>query len=186
MEKKTKCESKCKCNTNKAAEEVVGEVQVENKCEDNELVRIKAELAEAVAEIARQKDCLLRTAAEFDNYKKRTDRERASIAEYAKAGVIKQLLPVIDNADRANEYEKGSDEYNRGIELIVKQLLDLIEKLGVEKIGAVGETFDPQYHEAVMHSQDEDAPENSISQVMQKGYKIGETIIRPAMVEVVN
>ncbi|MDO4743471.1 MAG: nucleotide exchange factor GrpE [bacterium] len=184
MEKKEKCKSKI--DSGEVLEEVVDKSEDTKDCTDNELIKIKAELEAAVTELNKQKDCLLRTAAEFDNYKKRTDRERASIAEYAKAGVIKQLLPVIDNVDRANEYEKGSAEYNKGIELIVKQLLDLTEKLGVEQIGTVGETFDPQYHEAVMHSQDENAPENSISQVMQKGYKIGETIIRPAMVQVVN
>lgn len=137
-------------------------------------------------ELAHQKELLLRTAAEFDNFKRRTEKERLEIYERSSAEVLKKLLPIIDNADRAAAAESGSDEYNKGIELIVKQLVGLSEQLGLSSIGEVGETFDPSIHEAIMHVDDENLPENSVSAVMQKGYKYGNTVIRPAMVVVAN
>ncbi len=145
-----------------------------------------AEFEETKAELEKQKELLLRTAAEFDNFKKRTERERSSIAEYAKASVIKQLLPVFDNVDRAEAADKESAEYAKGIELIVKQLNDVVSSLGITETGAVGDVFDPNLHEAVMHIEDENAQENTITQVFQKGYRLGDTVIRPAMVQVAN
>lgn len=137
-------------------------------------------------ELAEQKDLLLRTAAEFDNYKKRTERERASVAEYAKASVIKTLLPIFDNADRAATFDKDSADYAKGIEMIVKQLNETVTTLGITETGAVGDVFDPNLHEAVMHIEDENFGENTIAEVFQKGYRLGDTIIRAAMVKVAN
>ena len=156
-------------------EESVAEV-----CEEqSELDAIKAELES-------KNDLLLRTAAEFDNYKKRTERERISIAEYAKAAVIKTLLPVFDNVDRAESADKDSAEYAKGIEMIVKQLNEVVTSLGIAETGAVGDQFDPNFHEAVMHTEDETVGENTIVEVFQKGYRIGDTVIRAAMVKVAN
>ena len=147
---------------------------------DKELEALKQELDS-------KNDLLLRTAAEFDNYKKRTDRERASIAEFAKANVVKEILPILDNIDRAALMEdKTSPDYIKGIELIVKQLEAIGGKIGITEIAQVGDTFDPNCHEAVMHIDDENFGENVIAEVLQKGYKIGDTIIRPAMVKVAN
>ncbi len=145
-----------------------------------------AELEKIKTELAETKDMLLRTAAEFDNFKKRTEREKLSTAEYAKASVMKTLLPILDNADRAAEYEQGTDQYNKGIELIVKQLSDLSGKLGLVEIGTVGEEFNPEIHEAIMHIEDENLGENVVAAVLQKGYKFGDTVVRPAMVQVAN
>ncbi len=131
-------------------------------------------------------DLLLRTAAEFDNFKKRTEREKLTVAEFAKAGLIKQLLPILDNIDRAALAEKGSEDYIKGIEMIVKQFEGAAANLGIEEIAKVGDTFNPELHEAVMHIEDENVAENTITQVLQKGYKIGSTVIRPAMVQVAN
>ncbi len=144
-----------------------------------EIERLKAELAE-------QKDLLLRTAAEFDNYKRRTNENSITAAEYTKAQMLKKLLPVFDNVDRANAADKDSPDYAKGVELTVKMLLEAVHTLGMVEIGAVGDTFDPNLHEAVMHIEDESLGENVISQVLQKGYKIGDTVIRPAMVQVAN
>lgn len=144
------------------------------------------EIEELKCELEKQKDLLLRTAAEFDNYKKRTEKEKISTAEYAKASVMKTLLPILDNAERAAAFPAGTEQYNKGIELIVKQLADLSGKLGLVEIGKVGETFDPNLHEAVMHIEDETLGENVIAQVLQKGYKFGDTVVRPAMVQVAN
>lgn len=144
------------------------------------------QIEELKAEVEKQKELLLRTAAEFDNYKRRTEKERIEIYERATVATLKKLLQVFDNADRAAAADKDSEEYKKGIELIAKQLITLSEQLGLEPIGNVGDTFDPNIHEAVMHIDDESLPENSISQVMQKGYKYGNTVIRPAMVAVAN
>ena len=146
---------------------------------DSEIEKLKAELEQ-------KNDVLLRTAAECDNYKKRTEREKSGVAEYARAGIIKQLLPILDNIDRAAGADRESPDYIKGIELIVKQLEGLSEKLGIEEIAKQGETFDPNLHEAVMHIEDENLGENVIAEVLQKGYKTGDTIIRHAMVKVAN
>ena len=150
-----------------------------DKQEDTLLEKTQKELAEA-------KEILLRTAAEFDNYKKRTERDRIASLEYAKAQMLKPMLPILDNIDRAAECEPGSPDYNKGIEMIVKQFCELGKQLGVTAIGEVGEAFDPNFHEAVMHIEDESLGENVISQVLQKGYKLGDTVIRTAMVQVAN
>ena len=144
------------------------------------------EIENLKAELEAKNDLLLRTAAEFDNFKKRTEREKLTVAEFAKAGLIKQLLPILDNIDRAALSEKGSEDYIKGIEMIVKQFEGAAGNLGIEEIAKVGDTFNPELHEAVMHVEDENVAENTITQVLQKGYKIGSTVIRPAMVQVAN
>ena len=144
------------------------------------------EIENLKAELEAKNDLLLRTAAEFDNFKKRTEREKLTVAEFAKAGLIKQLLPKLDNIDRAALSEKGSEDYIKGIEMIVKQFEGAAANLGIEEIAKVGDTFNPELHEAVMHVEDENVAENTITQVLQKGYKIGSTVIRPAMVQVAN
>ena len=148
--------------------------------------KTQAEIENLKAELENTNDLLLRTAAEFDNFKKRTERERLTVAEYAKANVIKELLPILDNIDRANTAEKGTPEYIKGIEMIVKQFESLGEKLGISEVAKVGDTFDPNFHDAVMHIEDETLGENVIAEVLQKGFKIGDTVIRPAMVKVAN
>ena len=148
--------------------------------------KTQAEIENLKAELENKNDLFLRTAAEFDNFKKRTERERLTVAEYAKANVIKELLPILDNIDRANTAEKGTPEYIKGIEMIVKQFESLGEKLGISEVAKVGDTFDPNFHDAVMHIEDETLGENVIAEVLQKGFKIGDTVIRPAMVKVAN
>ncbi len=145
-----------------------------------------AELEALRAELEAKNDQLMRTAAEFDNFKKRTEREKASIAEFAKAGLIKQLLPILDNIDRASAADHDSTDYIKGIEMIVKQFESIASNLGIEEIAKSGDQFDPNFHEAVMHVEDENLGENVIADVLQKGYKIGETVIRAAMVKVAN
>lgn len=145
-----------------------------------------AELAKLKEELDAKSDLLARTAAEFDNFKKRTEREKSGIAEYAKASVIKTLLPILDNIERSNSADSESPDYIKGIELIIKQFGELANNLGIEEVGAAGEKFDPNYHDAVMHIEDEQFGENEIAEVLQKGYKLGDTVIRPAMVKVAN
>lgn len=171
------------------AEEVKKEAQSENKAsEKKEKKKSKkdVELETLKAELNEKSELLMRTAAEFDNFKKRTEREKASIAEFAKAGIIKKLLPILDNVDRATAADKESADYIKGVELIIKQFTGIYSELGIEEVAKVGDTFDPNLHEAVMHIEDENLGENVIAVVLQKGYKIGDTVIRPAMVQVAN
>ena len=144
------------------------------------------EIEELKAELNLKSDQLMRTAAEFDNFKKRTEREKASVAEFAKAGLIKQLVPIIDNIDRASAADRESADYIKGIEMIVKQFESVVSNLNIEEIAKAGDSFDPNYHEAVMHIEDESVGENTVVEVLQKGYKIGSTVIRAAMVKVAN
>lgn len=137
-------------------------------------------------QLEQKNDLLLRTAAEFDNFKKRTEREKTTVAEFAKAGLIKQLLPILDNIDRAAATDKDTPDYIKGIEMIVKQFESVASNLGIVEVAAVGDTFNPELHEAVMHVEDENLSENVIAEVLQKGYKIGDTVIRAAMVKVAN
>ena len=138
------------------------------------------------AKLSAEHDLLLRTAAEFDNFKKRTERERIQTAEYSKAAILKKLLPIIDNIDRAALAESGSPEYIKGIELIIKQFSTLSGDLGLIPLAAKGDKFDPNLHEAVMHCEDEEFGENEIAEVLQQGYKVGDTVVRAAMVKVAN
>jgi len=164
------------------------EVEVEKTAPKKEKKKSKkdVELESLRTQLEEKSDLLFRTAAEFDNYKKRTEREKASVAEYAKAGIIKKLLPILDNVDRAAEADKETADYIKGVELIIKQFEGLAGELGIEEVAQIGQSFDPNFHEAVMHTEDENLGENVISQVLQKGYKIGDTVIRPAMVAVAN
>ncbi len=144
------------------------------------------EIEKLRAELENEHNLLLRTAAEFDNYKKRTEREKLSVAEYAKANMLKQILPILDNIDRAQAADKESVDYIKGIELIIKQFVSLKEVLQIVELAKVGDEFDPNFHEAVMHIDDENLGANTIANVLQQGYKIGDTVIRPAMVQVAN
>ena len=171
--------------TNETKVENTEEVKPEPKKEKKS--KANAELEKVKAELESKNDLLLRTAAEFDNFKKRTERERLTVAEFAKANIIKELLPILDNIDRAEMLEdKSGEDYIKGIEMIVKQFAALGEKLGIVELAHQGDAFDPNCHEAVMHVEDETLGENVIAEVLQKGYKIGDTVIRPAMVKVAN
>lgn len=165
-------------------EKVTEETEVKN--EKKKRNKKDDEIAKLQAELDSKNDLLIRTAAEFDNFKKRTERERAGVAEFAKAGIIKKLLPILDNIDRAAAADRESEDYIKGIEMIVKQFSELAENIGIETIGEVGDAFDPNFHEAVMHIDDENLGENVIAAVLQKGYKLGDTVVRAAMVTVAN
>lgn len=156
------------------AEESVAEEAVETE-----------EKTVSAEEYAAMYDKYLRAIAEFDNYKKRTQKEKEEIYSIAKADVVLSLLPVIDNFERA---EKFSDDKNveEGMTLIKKQFGEFLKKIGVEEIEAEMKPFDPNFHNAVLHEDREDIPENTVVEVLQKGYKLGEKVIRHAMVKVAN
>ncbi len=128
----------------------------------------------------------MRTLAEYDNYRKRTIKEKETIYPEAKAMVIEKILPVLDNFSRALESAENKDAFYEGIVMLKKQLDDTLIALGVEEIKAVGEEFNPELHNAVMHIDDEQQGENIIVEEFQKGYKIGDRVIRHSMVKVAN
>ena len=143
-------------------------------------------LAESQAQYQQLNDKYLRTLAEYDNYRKRSQKEREGVFGDAQALTAGLLLPVLDNLDLALQQPCADEEYKKGVELIVKQFRDILEKMGVTEIPAQGQPFGPRYHDAVMHVEQEDLPENTVSQVLRKGYQLGDRVIRCAMVQVAN
>ena len=133
-----------------------------------------------------QYDSYLRLAADYDNYRKRTAKEKDAAYGNGKADAIEKLLPVYDNLERALSQETADEAYKKGVEMTMTQLVSILEGLGVEIFGNVGDTFDPNLHNAVMHTEDENLGENTISLVFQKGFKMGDKIVRFAMVQVAN
>ena len=131
-------------------------------------------------------DTHLRLAAEYDNFRKRTIKEKEASYGNGKADAVEKLLPVYDNLERALNQPTEDEAYKKGVEMTMTQLVGIFSGLGVEIFGNVGEAFDPNFHNAVMHTEDESLGENVISQVFQKGFKLGEKIIRCAMVQVAN
>ncbi len=132
-------------------------------------------------------DRLLRKTAEFDNYRKRTDRERAQVSEAAAADLLTELLPLVDDLERAlkaNAGNEGAEAIRKGVELIHKQLLNLLGKRGVRPIDALGADFDPHYHMAVAHEPAEGHREGEVTEEFSRGYMLGDRLLRPAMVKV--
>lgn len=146
---------------------------------DNHLNKLEVALKES-------EDRYMRILAEYDNFRKRSKKEQEAVYGNAFAQGVASFLPVLDNIGRAVEQECADEQYKNGILLIDKQLKELYAKLGIVEFGEKGDAFDPEIHNAVMHVDDEELPENSIAEVFQKGYKIGDRIIRIAMVKVAN
>ena len=131
-------------------------------------------------------DQFLRLAAEFDNFRKRTAKEKEASYGHGKADTVAKLLPVYDNLERALQQPTEDAAYKKGVEMTMSELVKILNGLGVEIFGAVGETFDPNLHNAVMHTDDETLGENVISMVFQRGFKLGDKVVRFAMVQVAN
>jgi molecular chaperone GrpE len=131
-------------------------------------------------------DLLLRKTAEFDNYRKRTERERLNLTEAAAADLIQELLPLVDDLERALKAETpdGAEPYRRGVELIHRQLTEALRKRGVRPIEALGTEFDPYYHQAVAHEPAEGLREGEIIEEFRRGYMLGDRLLRPSMVKV--
>ena len=157
-------------------EVITEEVKEETAAEENEFEKKYNDVNEKY----------MRTLAEYDNYRKRTIKEKESIYPEAKAVVVEKFLPVMDNFERALDSAENKDAFYEGIVMLKKQMDDVLTALGVEEIKAVGEVFNPELHNAVMHIDDEDAGENIIVEEFQKGYKIGDRVVRHSMVKVAN
>ena len=135
---------------------------------------------------ARQEEKYLRLAAEYDNFRKRTAKEKEAIWNDAKADAALAFLPVYDNLERALKQETADEAYKKGVEMTLTELVKILDALGVKPFGEAGETFDPQRHNAVMHIEDESLGENVIAEVFQTGFAHGDKVIRFAMVKVAN
>ena len=142
-------------------------------------------IAALEAELKQKDDKYLRIAAEYDNFRRRSREEKAAVYADALADTVNELLPIIDNLERAALYDDG-EKVKEGLMMTAKSVTAALEKLGVETVGAVGETFDPNLHNAVFHVEDESLGEGEIVEVFQKGYKKGNKIIRFAMVKTAN
>ena len=131
-------------------------------------------------------DAHLRLAAEYDNFRKRTIKEKEASYGNGKADAVAKMLPVYDNLERALAQETSDEAFKKGVEMTMAELVKIFTNLGVEIFGNVGDEFDPNLHNAVMHIDDENLKENSIAMVFQKGFKIGDKVVRFAMVQVAN
>ena len=159
----------------------------ENEAVKTEEASQDAGMAELEKELAAAKEAHIRTLAEYDNYRKRTAKEKEATWLEAKASCMAELLPILDNFDRAlGVTDSDFDSYKKGVEMIYQGFTDTLKKLGVEAFGEEGDEFDPNFHSAVMHIDDEAFGENVLAQVFSKGYKIGDKVLRPAMVKVAN
>ena len=157
---------------------------------------IQAEVAEEITETPEinpfeekynaEHDAYLRLAAEFDNFRKRTTKEKEASYGNGKADTVAKLLPVYDNLERALNQETADAAYKKGVEMTMTELVKIFTGLGVEIFGNAGDSFDPALHNAVMHIENEELGENTIAAVFQKGFKLGDKVIRFAMVQVAN
>lgn len=161
-----------------------------SKGKSKEVKELTDKVKELEAKLEEYDDRYKRMAAEYDNYRKRTAKEREGAYNEAFCDAIKEILPVIDNLERALSFadaqSTADDKLAEGVVMTMKQLADTFTKLGIETIGEKGEKFDPELHNAVMHGEDETMGENEISDVFQRGYRKGDRIIRHAMVKQVN
>ena len=133
-----------------------------------------------------ERDSHLRLAAEYDNFRKRTVKEKEASYGNGKSDAVAKMLPVYDNLERALNQPTEDAAYKKGVELTMNELVKILNSLGVEIFGETGDAFDPNLHNAVMHIDSEELAENTVSQVFQKGFKIGEKVVRFAMVQVAN
>ncbi len=167
--------------------EAVDATEGEQECEDEMKIfrNRKAEIKELKDENEALKDKMLRTIAEYDNFRKRTNKEKENIYTEACADVLKELLPVLDNLERAILVDGSIEDLKKGVEMTINQFSNSLSKLGVEEIAADGD-FDPNVHNAVMHVEDENLGANQVAEVFLKGYKKGNKVLRYSMVKVVN
>ena len=169
-----------------AKPEVEATKQPEEKKHEDAKQQEASEFEKAQQALAQEHDSYLRLAAEYDNYRKRSQKEKDNLYTEIRSETVEKFLPVYDNLERALAQETQDAAFKKGVEMTMNQLVSVMEKLGVESFGAAGDHFDPQLHNAVMHIEDESLGENVIAEVFQKGFKVGEKVVRFAMGKVAN
>jgi molecular chaperone GrpE len=145
---------------------------------------LESQVAALTAELAEAEDRLLRTRADFDNYRRRVERERSDFVQYSAMETVKEILPVVDDFERALKVETVDREYAKGVELICQRLLEILKRTGLERIPTAGQRFDPNLHEAVQRVETNDAEDQAILDEFQAGYTFKGKLLRPAMVKV--
>ena len=172
----------------KQPEEVIPEEQTAQAAEaaEENPNPLLEELETLKQNLTDQEDKFLRLAAEYDNYRRRSQKEKESAWADSKAETAAAFLPVYDNLERALKQDTADEAYKKGVEMTMTQLKEVLSKLGIQEIPALGETFDPNLHNAVMHVEDENAGENTIVEVFQAGFRTEEKVIRFSMVKVAN
>ena len=188
-EEKTKEASAAEQNEQTAAQakpEAEAATQPEEKKPEAAKQQEASEFEKAQQALAQEHDSYLRLAAEYDNYRKRSQKEKDNLYTEIRSETVEKFLPVYDNLERALAQETQDAAFKKGVEMTMNQLVSVMEKMGVESFGAAGDHFDPQLHNAVMHIEDESLGENVIAEVFQKGFKVGEKVVRFAMVKVAN
>jgi len=185
-----------KVNGEDVIKEDIKDTEAEQTVEENAAEDQKVdEKAEAAEEKKEEKEAepeedgdakYLRLMADFQNYKKRVEKEKKDLYSYANEKLVTELLAVLDNFERALAHEDSGDGFKEGMEMIFKQLMDVLEKSGLAEIAALGEDFDPNFHNAVMTEETEEYESGKVSGVLQKGYTLNGKVIRPSMVKVVN
>ena len=175
----------------KTENESENEIKVEEKSASKEKKKFEVELEKAQKEIEKAKseydelnDKYVRMLAEYDNFRRRSAKEREGVYADAYCDVIGEILPILDNLERAAQYTDDAEKVSKGVQMTLNSMTSTLEKLGIEEVPT--ETFDPNYHNAVMHVEDESLGEGVIVDVLQKGYKKGDKVIRYAMVKVAN
>lgn len=149
-----------------------------------EVGSLTAERDKLAAEKADLHDLLLRHQAEFNNFRRRTERDRSDFVQYAGMELVRELLPILDNFERALQADSGSKDYAKGVELIYQRMYDTLKKMGLEPIDTAGKTFDPHLHQAVEKAQTDDAEDHAILSEFQRGYHFKGKLLRPSMVKV--
>lgn len=157
----------------------------EDKKHKSRIAALEKETESLKKQVEEINDKYLRIMAEYENFRRRSQKEKEGVYSDAVADSVKELLPLFDNLERASAYEEG-DKLAEGLRMILKTVPEVLAKMKVESFGAVGERFDPNIHNAIMHEENEELGESEITEVFQKGYKIGDKIIRHAMVKVAN
>ncbi len=170
------------------AEEILEEEETVDEAAEEEVLNID-ELREKAEKADEYLDKYQRTLAEYDNFRKRTIKEKEQLVGDTKIFVVSSLLPLLDNLERAEQAAENESDENplkSGVQMIIRSMKEEFEKLGVKEIEAQGAAFDPNVHNAVMHVEDENFGENTVCEVFQKGYTVGDKVIRPSMVKVAN
>jgi molecular chaperone GrpE len=174
-------------DSGESIEDIEHEMEVAAQEADSTLSRrtkAPTESAPIPQENLEYKDRYMRTLADFENFRKRSEREKTEFYKYALAGLLRDLLPVLDNFDRALDHAADGDDFHRGVLLIYKQLYDILTKHGLRPIDQAGVPFDPKIHEAVVSEEDPSVPSHTVIAILQKGYFLHDRLLRPAMVRV--
>lgn len=186
-EKKAETPQEEQAQAQAAQEQEAGTTQPEQEAPKEEAPQEEKPQEEKLQDaLAQQEDRFLRLAAEYDNYRKRTAKEKESTWAQAKADTAAAFLPVYDNLERALKQDTADEAFKKGVEMTMNQLKEIFEKLGITEIPALGQPFDPNLHNAVMHVEDESLGENTVAEVFQQGFMLGDKVIRFAMVKVAN